>query len=84
MPNPRNVPSVSSNSRLSPLPPEPAAFGATVDIPLDSSKDLKNREKELQAREAELNKREKVHHEHMQLYHPVVVSITIGQQKSLL
>ncbi|KAG8080083.1 hypothetical protein GUJ93_ZPchr0007g3118 [Zizania palustris] len=58
MPNPRNVPS-ASNSRLSPLPPEPAAFGATVDIPLDSSKDLKNREKELQAREAELNKREK-------------------------
>ncbi|GJN11352.1 hypothetical protein PR202_ga29536 [Eleusine coracana subsp. coracana] len=58
MPNPRNVPP-ASNSRLSPLPPEPADFSATVDIPLDSSKDLKKREKELQAREAELNKREK-------------------------
>ncbi|CAN6168451.1 unnamed protein product [Urochloa humidicola] len=58
MPNPRNVPP-ASNSRLSPLPPEPADFSATVDIPLDSSKDLKRREKELQAREAELNKREK-------------------------
>ncbi|KAL5678079.1 hypothetical protein ACJX0J_014210, partial [Zea mays] len=58
MPNPQNVPP-TSNSRLSPLPPEPADFSATVDIPLDSSKDLKKREKELQAREAELNKREK-------------------------
>uniref|UniRef100_A0ACD5UMN7 Uncharacterized protein n=1 Tax=Avena sativa TaxID=4498 RepID=A0ACD5UMN7_AVESA len=58
MPNPRNVAPVS-NSRLSPLPPEPADFRATVDIPLESSKDLKKREKELQAREAELNKREK-------------------------
>jgi len=58
MPNPRNV-APASNSRLSPLPPEPADFSATVDIPLDSSKDLKRREKELQAREAELNKREK-------------------------
>ncbi|KAM3384911.1 hypothetical protein ACQJBY_009097 [Aegilops geniculata] len=56
--NPRNV-APSSNSRLSPLPPEPADFSATVDIPLESSKDLKKREKELQAREAELNKREK-------------------------
>ena len=39
--NPGSVPPVS-NSRLSPLPPEPADFyndrGATVDIPLDSSK----------------------------------------------
>ncbi|RLN33251.1 putative secretory carrier-associated membrane protein 1 isoform X5 [Panicum miliaceum] len=58
VPNPRNV-APASNSRLSPLPPEPADFSATVDIPLDSSKDLKRREKELQAREAELNKREK-------------------------
>jgi hypothetical protein len=58
MPNPRNV-APASNSRLSPLPPEPADFRATVDIPLDSSKDLKKREKELQAREAELIKREK-------------------------
>ncbi|CAM0906304.1 unnamed protein product [Alopecurus aequalis] len=58
MPNPRNV-APASNSRLSPLPPEPADFSATVDIPLESSKDLKKREKELQAREAELAKREK-------------------------
>ncbi|RRT81664.1 hypothetical protein BHE74_00004599, partial [Ensete ventricosum] len=52
------------NPRLSPLPPEPADFhndrGATVDIPLDTEKDLKKREKELQAKEAELNRREKV------------------------
>ncbi|WOL04867.1 hypothetical protein Cni_G13589 [Canna indica] len=62
MPNPGSVPP-ASNSRLSPLPPEPADFyndrSATVDIPLDSEKDLKRREKELQAKEAELNKREK-------------------------
>ncbi|XP_068667947.1 secretory carrier-associated membrane protein 1-like [Aristolochia californica] len=59
--NPGSVPS-AANSRLSPLPPEPADFkydrGATIDIPLDSSKDLKKREKDLQAKEAELNKRE--------------------------
>ncbi|KAL0406034.1 UNVERIFIED_CONTAM: putative secretory carrier-associated membrane protein 1 [Sesamum latifolium] len=50
----------SSNSRLSPLPPEPVDYdrGATVDIPLDNSKDLKRRERELQAKEAELKKRE--------------------------
>lgn len=52
----------ASNSRLSPLPPEPAGFGydrgATVDIPLDSAKDLRKKEKELQAKEAELRKRE--------------------------
>ncbi|KAL9256700.1 Secretory carrier-associated membrane protein 5-like protein [Drosera capensis] len=51
----------ASNSRLSPLPPEPADFynpAATVDIPLDSVKDLKKKEKELQAKEAELRKRE--------------------------
>ena len=35
--NPRNV-APASNSRLSPLPPEPADFSTTVDIPLDSSK----------------------------------------------
>ncbi|KAK4743735.1 hypothetical protein SAY87_010047 [Trapa incisa] len=53
------------NSRLSPLPPEPADFydrGATVDIPLDSGgakyQDLKRKEKELQAKEAELKRRE--------------------------
>ncbi|KAL3821516.1 hypothetical protein ACJIZ3_007421 [Penstemon smallii] len=58
MANPGSVP--PANSRLSPLPPEPADYerGDTVDIPLDSSKDLKKREKELQAKEAELKKRE--------------------------
>uniref|UniRef100_A0A5B6ZFI7 Secretory carrier-associated membrane protein n=1 Tax=Davidia involucrata TaxID=16924 RepID=A0A5B6ZFI7_DAVIN len=58
MPNPGSVP--SATSRLSPLPPEPADYdrGATVDIPLDSSKDLRMKEKELQAKEAELRKRE--------------------------
>ncbi|OVA13191.1 SCAMP [Macleaya cordata] len=57
--NPGSVPP-ASNSRLSPLPPEPADYdrGATIDIPLDTTKDLKKREKELQAKEAELNKRE--------------------------
>ncbi|CAA6668805.1 unnamed protein product [Spirodela intermedia] len=52
----------ASDSRLSPLPPEPADFyndrGATIDIPLDNAKDLKKKEKELQAKEAELRKRE--------------------------
>ncbi|CAI0468468.1 unnamed protein product [Linum tenue] len=52
-----------ANSRLSPLPPEPAGFGgynhgATVDIPIDSSTDLKKKERELQAKEAELRRRE--------------------------
>ncbi|KAK4486912.1 hypothetical protein RD792_006221 [Penstemon davidsonii] len=49
-----------ANPKLSPLPPEPADYdrGATVDIPLNSSKDVKKREKELQAKEAELRKRE--------------------------
>ncbi|KAL7102321.1 hypothetical protein ACP275_08G112600 [Erythranthe tilingii] len=56
--NPGSVP--PANSRLSPLPHEPADYdrGATVDIPLDSSKDLKKKEKELLAKEAELKKRE--------------------------
>ncbi|KAG8494452.1 hypothetical protein CXB51_011948 [Gossypium anomalum] len=58
----------ASNSRLSPLPPEPAGFSyereATVDIPLDTAsggsrnQDLKKKEKELQAKEAELRRRE--------------------------
>ncbi|XP_072958564.1 secretory carrier-associated membrane protein 3-like isoform X2 [Typha angustifolia] len=60
--HPASAPPVS-NSRLSPLPPEPADFyndyGATVVIPLDTPGDLKKKEKELRAREAELNKREK-------------------------
>ncbi|KAL5715653.1 Secretory carrier-associated membrane protein 5 [Ranunculus cassubicifolius] len=59
--NPGSVPA-ASNSRLSPLPPEPAGFnydrGATIDIPLDSAKDLRKKEKDLQAKEAELRKRE--------------------------
>ncbi|KAK7335510.1 hypothetical protein VNO80_27399 [Phaseolus coccineus] len=48
----------SATSKLSPLSPEPYDRAATVDIPLDSSKDLIAKEKELQAREAELNRRE--------------------------
>nr|CAD1841194.1 unnamed protein product [Ananas comosus var. bracteatus] len=60
--HPGSVPP-ASNSRLSPLPPEPADFyndrGATIDIPLDSTKDVKKKEKELQALETELNRREK-------------------------
>lgn len=57
--NPGSVPP-ASKSKLSPLPPEPVDYdrGATVDIPLDSVKDIKKREKELQAKEAELKKRE--------------------------
>ncbi|CAI0407310.1 unnamed protein product [Linum tenue] len=52
-----------ANSRLSPLPPEPAGFGgynhgATVDIPIDSATDLKKKERELQAKESELRRRE--------------------------
>ncbi|XP_038888160.1 secretory carrier-associated membrane protein 1-like [Benincasa hispida] len=60
--NPFSNPGVGSvppaNSRLSPLPPETYDRGATIDIPLDNSKDLKAKEKELQAKEAELKKRE--------------------------
>ncbi|MCH81475.1 secretory carrier-associated membrane protein, partial [Trifolium medium] len=53
----------ATNSRLAPLKPEPAGynnygFGETVDIPLDSSTDLKKREKELQSREADIRRRE--------------------------
>ncbi|KAL2480157.1 Aspartate aminotransferase [Abeliophyllum distichum] len=51
----------ATNSRLSPLPPEPADFykpSASVDIPLDSAADLKKKERELQAKEAELRRRE--------------------------
>ncbi|KAI8551740.1 hypothetical protein RHMOL_Rhmol06G0209800 [Rhododendron molle] len=57
--NPGRVPP-AANSRLSPLPPEPADYdrGTTVDIPLDGAKDFKMKEKELQAKEAELKKRE--------------------------
>ncbi|KAL9236749.1 hypothetical protein vseg_011383 [Gypsophila vaccaria] len=50
-----------SNSKLSPLPPEPADFynpTATVDIPLYSEEDLNKKEKELLTSEAELRKRE--------------------------
>ncbi|XP_042434034.1 secretory carrier-associated membrane protein 2-like isoform X1 [Zingiber officinale] len=66
VPSPKNSASVppALNTRLSPLPPEPADFyndrlGATIDIPMDTTKDLKKKEKELQAKEAELDKREK-------------------------
>ncbi|PON70993.1 SCAMP [Parasponia andersonii] len=53
----------AKDKRLSPLPPEPVDFnygrGATIDIPIDSSTDLRKKEKELQAKEAELRRREK-------------------------
>ncbi|KAJ7948270.1 Secretory carrier-associated membrane protein [Quillaja saponaria] len=54
--NPGSVP--PATSKLSPLPPEPYDRGATIDIPLDSTKDLKAKEKELQAKEADLKRRE--------------------------
>ncbi|KAL6538649.1 Secretory carrier-associated membrane protein 2 [Orobanche gracilis] len=50
-----------TNSRLSPLPSEPAVSyksTASIDIPLNSSGDLKKKERELQAKEAELKRRE--------------------------
>ncbi|TYI33536.1 hypothetical protein ES332_A04G140500v1 [Gossypium tomentosum] len=47
-----------SISRLLPLPPEPYDRGATIDIPLDYAKDIKEKEKELKAKEAELKRRE--------------------------
>ncbi|XP_057450781.1 secretory carrier-associated membrane protein 1-like [Lotus japonicus] len=46
------------NLKAQTLPPEPYDRGATIDIPLDTSKDIKAKEKELQAREAELKRRE--------------------------
>lgn len=55
-----SVPPVGK-SRLSPLPHEPVDFydrGGPVDIPLDSTTDLRKKEKELQAKEVELRKRE--------------------------
>ncbi|KAK1378859.1 Secretory carrier-associated membrane protein [Heracleum sosnowskyi] len=51
------------NSKLSPLPHEPAGYyggSATVDIPLNSAAELKKKERELQAREADLKKREQI------------------------
>jgi len=52
------------STRLSPLPPEPADFyndfATPVDIPMDTNRDIKTREKDLLAKEAELNRREKV------------------------
>ncbi|KAL0865660.1 hypothetical protein Bca101_044778 [Brassica carinata] len=48
----------ASNSHLKPLPPEPHDRGATVDIPLDSSQDLRAKEMELQAKENELKRKE--------------------------
>ncbi|WOL17750.1 hypothetical protein Cni_G26543 [Canna indica] len=52
---------VSSNARVSARPLERDGFydrGATTDIPLDTTKDLKKKEVELQTRETELNRRE--------------------------
>ncbi|OIV96739.1 hypothetical protein TanjilG_11735 [Lupinus angustifolius] len=55
--NPGSVP--PAKSKLSPLPPEPYGRGsATVDISLDTAKDIEAKEKALQAREAELKRRE--------------------------
>ncbi|KAL8268167.1 hypothetical protein R6Q59_001965 [Mikania micrantha] len=57
-----SVPS-APNSRLSPLPHEPAEFYndyGSVDVPLDSSAALKKKERELQAKEADLRKREEI------------------------
>ncbi|KAF2557408.1 hypothetical protein F2Q68_00012794 [Brassica cretica] len=48
----------ASNSYLKPLPPEPHDRGAAVDIPLDSSQDLRAKEMELQAKENELKRKE--------------------------
>ncbi|KAK7401979.1 hypothetical protein VNO78_13893 [Psophocarpus tetragonolobus] len=53
-----NSGSASAISKLSPLSPEPYDRATTVDIPLNTSNDLKAKEKELQAREAELKRRE--------------------------
>ncbi|KAE9452607.1 hypothetical protein C3L33_15484, partial [Rhododendron williamsianum] len=54
--------SLNPTSRLSPLPPEPAGFNydrdAPIDIPLDTSTDLKKKERELRAKEIELTRRE--------------------------
>ncbi|KAL5229038.1 hypothetical protein ABZP36_017303 [Zizania latifolia] len=52
----------ASNSRMPPLPHEPGFYNdrdSTADIPLDSTKDMKKKERELQAKEAEINKRER-------------------------
>ncbi|GJV39975.1 secretory carrier-associated membrane protein 2-like protein [Tanacetum coccineum] len=55
-----NVPSAPS-SKLSPLPHEPADFyNDTYNIPLDSTADLKKKERELQAKEADLRRREEI------------------------
>lgn len=60
-PHASSVPQVS-DSRLSPLPHEPADFDlgrdTTVDIPLGNAKDLKKKQKELETKEAELKRRE--------------------------
>ncbi|XP_033135227.1 secretory carrier-associated membrane protein 2-like isoform X2 [Brassica rapa] len=53
-----SVPRASNSSYLKPLPPEPHDRGATIDIPLDSEKDLRAKEMELQAKENELNRKE--------------------------
>ncbi|OIV94335.1 hypothetical protein TanjilG_21675 [Lupinus angustifolius] len=54
----------ATNVRPSPLKPARAdynyGYGETVDIALDTSLELKKKEKELQSKEAELNKREQV------------------------
>ncbi|XP_071706524.1 secretory carrier-associated membrane protein 5-like [Rutidosis leptorrhynchoides] len=55
-----SVPS-APNSKLSPLPHEPADFyNGSYDIPLDSAADQKKKERELQARDADLKRREEI------------------------
>lgn len=55
-----SVPS-APNSKLSPLPHEPAEFyNDTYNIPLDSTTDPKKKERELQAKEADLRRREEI------------------------
>ncbi|MCL7038908.1 hypothetical protein MKW94_015806, partial [Papaver nudicaule] len=74
----------ASNSRLSPLPPEPAGFNydrdANINIPLESTKDLKKKEKELQAKEAELKKREQELKRREMLHHEVLSGIVIEEK----
>lgn len=52
----------ATNSKLSPLAPEPSDFtydrDVTVDIPLGTTKDTKKREKELESWDAELKRKE--------------------------
>uniref|UniRef100_M1BYK3 Secretory carrier-associated membrane protein n=1 Tax=Solanum tuberosum TaxID=4113 RepID=M1BYK3_SOLTU len=48
----------AEEANVNPFANGSSARGSTVDIPLDSAKDLKKKEKELQAKEADLKRRE--------------------------